>query len=58
MSVETTLDKKDKKPSTAHLKTVPETRELRDQIRNQAHIYTKSINRADPLTKLALQKQT
>src|SRR5258708_6361122 len=45
-----------KRPSTSHLKVVPETRELRDRVRAAAAEFTKSIDRAKPLTKPALQK--
>lgn len=45
-----------KRPSTAHLKVVPETRELRDSVRVAAAEFTKTIDRAKPLTKPSLQK--
>ncbi len=44
-------EKKSGKPSTAHLKVVPETRELRDQVRDAAVDFAKSIDRSKPLTK-------
>jgi geranylgeranyl diphosphate synthase type II len=49
-------EKKDKKANSAHLKTVPETRELRDQIRDAAQAFVKTIDRSKPLTKPLLQK--
>jgi len=53
----TTADEKAKKPNpTAHLKTVPQERELRDRIRAEAHQFTKSIDRSKQLTKTTLQK--
>lgn len=45
-----------KRPSTAHLKVVPETRELRDRVRAAAADFTRTIDRAKALTKPALQK--
>ncbi|HYV37498.1 MAG TPA: polyprenyl synthetase family protein [Gemmataceae bacterium] len=48
--------KKDKRPSTAHFKIVPETRELRDRIRDEAARFGKRIDRSKPLTKPALQQ--
>src|SRR5204863_1154953 len=47
---------KPKRPSTAHLKTVPETRELRDRIRDEAHRFGRTIDRSKPLTKQSLQQ--
>src|SRR4051812_18678093 len=49
---------KSKKPNTSHLKTVPESRELRDRIRAEAHAFAKTIDRSKPLTKPALQKMS
>ena len=52
-----TADDKAKKPNpTAHLKTVPQEREMRDRIRAEAHQFTKSIDRSKQLTKPTLQK--
>jgi geranylgeranyl diphosphate synthase, type II len=48
-------EKKSKRPSTSHLKLVPETRELRDRIRAQAGEFGKTLDRSKPLTKQALQ---
>jgi geranylgeranyl pyrophosphate synthase len=45
-----------KRPSTAHLKIVPETRELRDQVRAAAHQFSQSMDRSKPLTRPNLQK--
>jgi len=48
---------KSKKPNpTAHLKTVPQERELRDRIRAEAHEFAKSLDRSQQLTKASLQK--
>jgi geranylgeranyl diphosphate synthase, type II len=44
------------KPSTAHLKVVPETRELRDRVRAAAVDFARGIDRAQPLTKPQAQK--
>lgn len=51
----TAVESKPKKPSTSHLKVVPETRELRDKIRAAAHDFGKTIDRAKPLTRPDLQ---
>jgi len=53
---ETTTPKKDKRPSTSHLKVVPESRELRDRIRTEAGILGKSLDRSQPLTKQGLRE--
>lgn len=45
-----------KRPSTAHLKVVPETRELRDRIRAAAAEFARPLDRSKPLTKPVLQK--
>jgi geranylgeranyl diphosphate synthase type II len=47
---------KSKRPSTAHLKIVPETRELRDKVRLAAHQCSSSMDRSKPLTRPVLQK--
>jgi geranylgeranyl diphosphate synthase, type II len=47
---------KEKRPSTAHLKVVPETRELRDRVRAEAAAFGKTIDRARPLTKQGLRE--
>jgi geranylgeranyl pyrophosphate synthase len=47
---------KEKRPSTAHLKIVPETRELRDRVRAEAAAFGKTIDRARPLTKQGLRE--
>ncbi len=52
---EAKVEKKDKRPSTAHLKIVPETRELRDRVRAAAAEFGKALDRARPLTKQGLQ---
>jgi hypothetical protein len=55
-AVEPQAEKKDKRPSTAHLKTVPETRELRDRVRTAAADFGKTLDRSKPLTKAGLQQ--
>ncbi len=47
---------KDKRPSTSHLKIVPETRELRDRVRAEAAAFGKTIDRSRPLTKQGLRE--
>jgi geranylgeranyl diphosphate synthase, type II len=54
-AVETVAEKKDKRPSTAHLKVVPESRDLRDRVRAEAARVGKTIDRSRPLTKQNLQ---
>jgi len=44
-----------KRPSTAHLKVVPETRELRDRLRAAAHQFGQNLDRSKPLTRQDLQ---
>jgi geranylgeranyl pyrophosphate synthase len=53
---EPTTPKKDKRPSTSHLKVVPESRELRDRIRTEAGILGKALDRSVPLTKQGLRE--
>jgi geranylgeranyl pyrophosphate synthase len=48
-------EKKTGRPSTSHLKIVPETRELRDRVRAEAAVFGKTLDRAQPLTKQNLQ---
>jgi geranylgeranyl pyrophosphate synthase len=55
-AVETPPDKKSKKPNTAHLKLVPETRELRDRIRAEAARFGQTLDRSRPLTRPGLQQ--
>ncbi len=55
-AAEPKAEKKDKRPSTAHLKVVPETRELRDRVRAEAARLGQTLDRARPLTKPDLQK--
>ena len=52
----TAPEKKDKRPSTSHLKIVPETRELRDRVRAESARFVTSIDRSKTLTKSALQQ--
>lgn len=42
---------KSKKATTAQLKVIPETRELRDRIRNAANVYVRPLAKSKPLTK-------
>ena len=44
-------ESRSKKNSTAHLKAVPETRELRDRIREAAHEYVQTLDKSRPLIK-------
>lgn len=48
-------EKKDKRPNSAHLKAVPETRELRDRVRDQAASFARNIDRSKPLTRDGLR---
>ena len=54
-AAEPQVEKKDKRPSTSHLKTVPETRDLRDRVRVEAARVGKTFDRSRPLTKQHLQ---
>lgn len=47
---------KQKPKASAHFKTVPPEREMRDRIRAEAHQYAKSLDRSKPFTKPMLQK--
>src|SRR5438552_1149926 len=49
-------EKKDRRPSTAHLKVVPETRELRDRVRAEAGRFCAPLDRARPLTRDGLRQ--
>jgi geranylgeranyl pyrophosphate synthase len=51
-----TATKADKRPSTSHLKVVPETRELRDRFRAEAARFCEALDRSKPLTKQTLQQ--
>lgn len=55
-AVQLQAEKKDKRPSTAHLKVVPQTRELRDRVRTEAARLGQTLDRARPLTRPDLQK--
>jgi geranylgeranyl diphosphate synthase, type II len=50
--------KKDKRPSTAHLKVVPETRELRDRVRTAAAELGRALDRSRPLARQHLQEKS
>lgn len=51
----TAVESKPKKPSTSHLKTVPESRALRDRVRAAAHDFGQLVDRSKPLTRDVLQ---
>ncbi len=53
---EAKAEKKEKRPSTSHLKTVPETRELRDRVRAEAARVGLTFDRSRLLTKPVLQQ--
>jgi geranylgeranyl pyrophosphate synthase len=55
-AAETRAEKKDKRPSTAHLKVVPETRDLRDRVRAAAADFGRTFDRSKPLTRPSLQQ--
>ena len=55
-AAEPRAEKKDKRPSTAHLKAVPETRAERDRVRAAAAEFGKTLDRSKPLERAALQK--
>jgi geranylgeranyl diphosphate synthase, type II len=57
-AAEPRVEKKEKRPSTTHLKVVPETRELRDRVRAEAARFSQTIDRARPLSKADLQKMS
>ncbi|VTS06711.1 polyprenyl synthetase family protein [Tuwongella immobilis] len=48
---DTQLDPKPKKQSTAHLKVVPETRALRDRVREAARVYVTKLDKSQPLSR-------
>jgi geranylgeranyl diphosphate synthase type II len=50
------VEKKEKRPSTSHLKAVPETREMRDRVRAEAARVGLSFDRSRLLTKPVLQQ--
>jgi geranylgeranyl pyrophosphate synthase len=50
------VEKKDKRPNTAHLKVVPETRPIRDQVRAEAARFMQTQDRSKPLTRSGLQR--
>jgi geranylgeranyl diphosphate synthase type II len=55
-AVETMPAKASKRPSTAHLKVVPDTRQLRDRIRAEAADCGKKLDRSRPLTRDGLRQ--
>jgi len=50
--------KSKKAASTSHLKVVPETRELRDRIREAAREFARPLDRSTPITKPEAQRMT
>src|SRR5256885_1111640 len=56
IAVDPQAEKKDKRPSPAHLKIAPETRELRDRVRAAAADLGKTFDRSKPLTKDGLRQ--
>lgn len=54
--LEPQAEKKDKRPNTANLKLVPESRAVRDQVRAEAASFGKTLDRGKPLTRQTLQK--
>lgn len=57
-AVELPTEKKDKRPNSAHLKVVPETRDLRDRVRAEAARFAQTLDRTRPLTKPQLQQMS
>jgi geranylgeranyl pyrophosphate synthase len=55
-AVEPKPEKKEKRPSTAHLKLVPETRAERDRVRAEAARFAQTLDRSRPLTRGDLQQ--
>jgi geranylgeranyl pyrophosphate synthase len=55
-TAELPAEPKSRKPSTSHLKVVPETRELRDRIRAAAAEFGRSFDRSRPVSKEQAQK--
>ena len=54
-AAEPKVEKKDKRPSTAHFKIVPETRELRDRVRAEAARFGQTLDRSKPLVRSDLE---
>jgi geranylgeranyl pyrophosphate synthase len=54
--VHTDEPRKEKRPNSAAFKVVPETRELRDQIRLAAADFARPLDRSKPFTRAELQK--
>src|SRR5260370_1283471 len=54
-AVESKPEKKEKRPSTAHLKVVPESRELRDRVRAEVARFGQTLDRSKPLARPSLQ---
>mgnify|MGYP006270979649 CR=1 FL=1 len=48
-------EKKSRKPSTSHLKAIPETREMRDKIRAEVAKFATTLDRKNTFTKSELQ---
>lgn len=49
------VEDKPRRRSTSHLKLVPETLELREQIREAAELYTTQLDKSRPFNKVALE---
>jgi len=56
IAAETPAEKKDKRPNSAHLKVMPETRDLRDRVRAEAARFAAGIDRSQALTKPDLRR--
>jgi geranylgeranyl diphosphate synthase type II len=54
-AVETRTEKKDKRVNSSAFKVVPETRELRDQVRTAAAEYTRTLDRSKSMSRDELQ---
>jgi len=55
-TLETKPEAKEKRPSTAHFKIVPETREMRDRVRAEAARFGQTLDRSKPLIRPELQR--
>jgi geranylgeranyl pyrophosphate synthase len=55
-AAETQVGKKEKRPNSAHLKVVPQTRDLRDRVRAEAARFATVFDRTKPLTRPDLRR--
>jgi geranylgeranyl pyrophosphate synthase len=55
-AVEPKAEKSTKRENTAHFKVVPESREMRDRVRTEAHTLGKTLDRSRPLTRQSLRE--